>query len=1590
MKPKHKTILTSVLPAQIALGLGLAVVGIPSQSALGAALTWTGTTGSVWNSAASWNPAQAPTSADDLAILGPLNVAGALTINVNTAAAANTINFTNTSATALTNTSSGANQTLTLQSGLTVGTGAVTIGSATANQNVNIALGASQTWDIGSGGLTAVNVISGTGFQLTKNGTGTLTLSGANTYSGNTVLNAGTLSVGSNSGLGTGMLNLGGGTLLIGQNLTVNNNIVLNGTATIQKGTTALNNSTLGGGISGSGNLTLHAGVGGSERTLWLSGANTMTSGTITTTAAATSGIVRINSTSAGNANVAWVFNDAATSLDLTGSATIQFGSMTGTGNLQGNTAGTKTAEVGALGQNDLMSGAIVNGTGAIVALTKVGTGTLTLAGANTYTGATTISAGTLQIGNGGATGSLGTTAITNDATLAFNRTGTVTQASAISGIGNLIQAGTGTLVLTGTNTYTGATTISAGTLQIGDGGTTGSLSDSSAITNNATLAFKRSDTIYQGTDFASVISGSGSLTKAGAGTLDLSGSNTYTGATTINAGTVSVSGSISASTTTVNNGGTLTGTGTVGNVTLATGGQIGAGADAASVGTLTGTSLTIGGGTGYAFTLDNVNASVAGTDYDQIVLSGGLTLNNTSGSPFTISLYGTPAGWSNSGNYSWDIISASSLTGFSAANFTTNFSNFGITSENRTGTWSFSNPSPGVIRLSYTAAAAASVWAGGTGVWSSGFSPAVVNGAVASFTGGGGTATNNIASGTLSSLSSITFDAAAGAYTLDANVGSAGASGGTPLVFDNFIANNSSNAQTINLDLSLPFTRSLDATSGDIILGGVVSGNGGILKTGNSALTLSGNNTYSGATTISAGNFEIASSGRLGGGSYSADIANSGTFIYSGTNNQTLSGIISGTGALTHNASSTLTLAGINTYTGGTSVNGGTLEIGGSGLLGSGAYAGAIATSSGATFQFSSINNQTISGVVSGGGALDKSGPGILTLSNANNYSGGTVLNAGTLAITNSTALGTGAVTLAGGILTSAATAADLFMANNIVVNGTAAITRDASSNKNYTLNGTISGSGNLTLNTGASVNSLYLAGANTMTSGTITYEASTAGIVRISTVNAGNANVAWVFNRLANFDLGAGTRTIQFGSLSGTGGLAGNTAGTLTIEVGNLGLNDTYSGQITNGAGVSVLGLTKVGTGTLTLTAGNNNYTGGTVVQNGTLNATFTNGTANAIFSAVPAGQAVSVASGAALVLTLNGTRDAFLNQAITGSGATTVTTSGADNRFLNITSTLNNRFSSAGDLTVESVGTGTIGLNLFGTNQTIGALKGGNLAIITTNGNGTTSTLTIGNNNNSGTYSGQLAQGGGAYILAITKVGTGTQTLTGTNTYTGDTTVEAGILAVGGTAIADGNKLVIYGGKVEPTGTEVVNTLYFGTTQQAAGTWGATGSGATHIDDVHFSGTSGVVSVTSGPAGYAGWAATEGLTVGVNDGANDDPDGDGIANLLEYVLGGHPIGAGASDTSILPTQALDATNLTLTFERSDLSEIDTTQTIQISTGLGTWTDFATIGATSSGAVTVTENSPTAELDTVSVAIPRSNAVNGKLFARLKVIKN
>lgn len=190
--------------------------------------------------------------------------------------------------------------------------------------------------------------------------------------------------------------------------------------------------------------------------------------------------------------------------------------------------------------------------------LIKDGTGTLTLTGSNTYTGGTTIAAGTLQLGDGGATGSIVGDVLDNGR-LIFNRSDSITFAGVISGTGSLSQIGTGTTTLTGANSYAGGTTIAAGTLRVSsnanlgvaaggvsfDGGTLNTTAD---MTSGRDVVFAGIGTLVTdvGTTFShsGAISGAGSFIKAGAGTAVLTGnSGGYTGAAQIEAGTLAVNG---------------------------------------------------------------------------------------------------------------------------------------------------------------------------------------------------------------------------------------------------------------------------------------------------------------------------------------------------------------------------------------------------------------------------------------------------------------------------------------------------------------------------------------------------------------------------------------------------------------------------------------------------------------------------------------------------------------------------------------------------------------------------------------------------------------------------------------------------------------------------------------------------------------------------------------------------------------------------------------------------------------------------------------------------------------------------------------
>jgi autotransporter-associated beta strand protein len=199
-------------------------------------------------------------------------------------------------------------------------------------------------------------------------------------------------------------------------------------------------------------------------------------------------GVLAFFSTSDGS--TARVFNNIRGTVDISNAKTgTSIGSVEGEGNIYlgskkltlGNT-NVASAAIGGVISDCGPSGAnCVTGAGSIGgSLLKVGTGTLILSGANTYTGGTTISAGALQLGNGGASGSIVGNVLDNGI-FAINRSDAFTLSAVISGSGAFEQRGTGTTTLTAKNTYTGATTVTAGTLAVTAGG-----SITSNVTNNA------------------------------------------------------------------------------------------------------------------------------------------------------------------------------------------------------------------------------------------------------------------------------------------------------------------------------------------------------------------------------------------------------------------------------------------------------------------------------------------------------------------------------------------------------------------------------------------------------------------------------------------------------------------------------------------------------------------------------------------------------------------------------------------------------------------------------------------------------------------------------------------------------------------------------------------------------------------------------------------------------------------------------------------------------------------------------------------------------------------------------------------------
>jgi fibronectin-binding autotransporter adhesin len=620
-------------------------------------------------------------------------------------------------------------------------------------------------------------ITGGTSALFNKNGAGTLTLTGTNTFAGTVNVLAGTLQIGNGGTTGTyagnissagtvifnrsdnytyagqisgsgvfikqgagtltvtgassaGTVTIAAGTLQWGDGVT-GGYLIPTAAGIVDNGTLALNlpgsaNFTFD--VSGTGAVRMDTGSGVLFNAWSQTGGTTLSAGTtLFVGAGGTTGSV------AGNIlnNGTLIFNrsDAPTvagiiagtgsliqggsgNLILTGANTYTGGTTISAGTLQignGGTTGSITGNVADNGvlvfnRSDSVTFAnVISGTGSVA---QAGTGTTILTGANTYTGNTTVTAGTLQVGAGGTSGGIASN-VTDNGALVFNRSDSVTFAKVVSGTGSVTQAGTGTIVLTGANTYSGGTVISAGTLQIGNGGVAGTIG-TGAIADNGVLSFNHSDSVT----VAGAISGTGSLIQNGGGNLILAGVSTFSGPALINAGTLSVNGSM-ASSVTVNSGGKLGGTGTVGATTVASGGSI---APGNSIGTLhVNGNLTLAPGSTTAI-------EISPTAADQIVVSG------------TAALGGTLAFNQGAGGYTagtdFKLITASAVNGV--------FSN--ITGLNVAGLDANVTYSATAVDLTLATPAAS----GGSGGGSSGSGSTGGGGTGGGSSGGGGTVTNS------------------------------------------------------------------------------------------------------------------------------------------------------------------------------------------------------------------------------------------------------------------------------------------------------------------------------------------------------------------------------------------------------------------------------------------------------------------------------------------------------------------------------------------------------------------------------------------------------------------------------------------------------------------------------------------------------------------------------------------------------------------------------------------------------------------------------------------------------------------------------
>ena len=572
-------------------------------------------------------------------------------------------------------------------------------------------------------------------------------------------------------------------------------------------------------------------------------------------------------------------------------------------------------------GDNDTMTftGAITRSAGTTATtLTKSGNGTVVFMGTNTYSDNTIVSAGVLSIAstaslpgwntngrysvaNGAAlaaynavseaniTAMLGTTNFAAGASIGFDtttadRTYTANLGNTGQGALGLVKAGANKLTLNGTNTYTGNTTITSGTLQVGNGSTTGSLGTGS-VTNNATLTFIRSDAITQSGN----ITGTGSLTQAGAGTLTLSGNNTYTGNTTVTAGTLQIGHdrALGNSTTAVLTlgGGAVDVNGfapTVKQVTATQNGTISGAGNLTLTSTTNSNLITVAAGKSLTISSGvTLDSAVTGSQWTPIFTTGaGSVVEFASGSTLTskiVSGNATSIAYQLQGSGTYNFNGA-----FVAGNATT----FTLR-DSATLNWSPSSATANYPNLTNSGTDGAQL-----NVYKSA-------GALAFGSAGGpGTRTTTIRA------SGLTF-----ANPTSSTVTMGNATGAGSSAFKNVLAIDDGTASAISVNLTnLNLTSNSSLGTNELFAGdsdtmrfsGNITRGGGttattLTKTGNGTVVFSGNNTYTDATNVTAGTLLANNTSGSATGSGNVTVASGATLGGNGTlgGATTISGIV-------------------------------------------------------------------------------------------------------------------------------------------------------------------------------------------------------------------------------------------------------------------------------------------------------------------------------------------------------------------------------------------------------------------------------------------------------------------------------------------------------------------------------------------------------------------------------------------------------------------------------------------------------------------------------------------------------------------------